>query len=223
MNIIITGASRGIGFETAKILAKEHKVYCLSRNIEPLLKLKNKNIIPIAFDLITFNDKTLNDCFESVDSIDIIINNAGLLVNKPFKDISSEELQNMYSVNVLSPFRLVQFFYEKLIKNPAHILNISSMGGVQGSAKFPGLSGYSSSKGAMTILTECLAEEFKEENITVNCLALGAVQTEMLEEAFPGYEAPFSALKMAKYVADFALNGKDYYNGKVMNVAVSTP
>ena len=97
------------------------------------------------------------------------------------------------------------------------------MGGVQGSAKFPGLSGYSSSKGAMSILTECLAEEFKEDNITVNCLALGAVQTEMLEEAFPGYEAPFSAEKMAKYVAEFAINGKEYYNGKVMNVAISTP
>lgn len=223
MNIIITGASRGIGFETAKILAKEHKVYCLSRNIEPLIALNNENIIPISFDLITFNESTLDSFFDAVNSIDIIINNAGLLVNKPFKEISPLELQNMYSVNVLSPYHLIQYFYAKLVKSQAHVINISSMGGVQGSAKFPGLSGYSSSKGAMTILTECLAEEFKDDKVTVNCLALGAVQTEMLEEAFPGYEAPFSPEKMAKYVADFAINGKDYYNGKIMNVAISTP
>lgn len=223
MNIIITGASRGIGFETAKLLAKEHKVYCLSRNIAPLEALNNDNIIPIAFDLITFDSVKLAEVFDAQDTIDIIINNAGFIVNKPFTEISPTELQNMYAVNVLSPFRLVQYFYKKLAQNNAHVLNISSMGGVQGSSKFPGLSGYSSSKGALTILTECLAEEFKDDKITVNCLALGAVQTEMLEEAFPGYQAPFSPEKMAKYVADFALNGKDYYNGKVMNVAVSTP
>lgn len=223
MNIIITGASRGIGFETARLLAKEHQVFCLSRNIKPLQELNNPNIIPIEFDLIEFNSAILDQHFDSISTIDVIINNAGLLVNKPFVEISAVNLQNMYAVNVMSPFRLVQYFYNKLQKNTAHILNISSMGGVQGSAKFPGLSGYSSSKGALTILTECLAEEFKEDNITVNCLALGAVQTEMLEEAFPGYEAPFTAQKMAKYVADFALNGKGYYNGKVMNVAISTP
>ncbi len=223
MNIVITGASRGIGFETAKLLSKDHKVYCLSRNIEPLLALKNENIIPISFDLITFNEATLDSFFDTVDTIDVLINNAGLLVNKPFTEVTPFELHNMYTVNVLSPYRLVQYFYPKLVNNNSHILNISSMGGVQGSAKFPGLSGYSSSKGAMTILTECLAEEFKEDNVTVNCLALGAVQTEMLEEAFPGYKAPFSPEKMAKYVADFAVNGKEYYNGKVMNVAISTP
>lgn len=222
MNILITGASRGIGLETAKLLAKDHKVYCLSRNTLPLINLNIDNIIPIAFDLITFDKTILDDAFKSVESIDVIINNAGLLVNKPFSEISPSDLQNMYAVNVMSPFRLIQYFHSKLSKQ-AHILNISSMGGVQGSAKFPGLSGYSSSKGAMTILTECLAEEFKEDDITVNCLALGAVQTEMLEEAFPGYQAPFSPQKMAKYVADFALNGKEYYNGKIMNVAVSTP
>ncbi len=223
MNIIITGASRGIGFETAKILAKEHKVYCLSRNIKSLVDLNNPNLIPITFDLIDFDSTILDKVFANVNSIDVIINNAGLLVNKPFTEVSALELQNMYAVNVMSPFRLVQYFYNKLPKNTAHILNISSMGGVQGSAKFPGLSGYSSSKGAMIILTECLAEEFKEDKITVNCLALGAVQTEMLAEAFPGYEAPFTANKMAKYVADFALKGKVYYNGKVLNVAISTP
>ena len=104
-----------------------------------------------------------------------------------------------------------------------HVLNITSMGGVQGSAKFPGLSAYSSSKGALVILTELLAEEFKDSGPSFNALALGAVQTEMLEEAFPGYKAPVSAAQIGEYIIDFALNGHQFYNGKVLPISSSTP
>ena len=97
------------------------------------------------------------------------------------------------------------------------------MGGIQGSAKFAGLSAYSSSKGAVITLTELLAEEFKESGPSFNALALGAVQTEMLEEAFPGFKAPVSALEMAEYIQKFALLGHKYYNGKVLQVSNSTP
>jgi NAD(P)-dependent dehydrogenase (short-subunit alcohol dehydrogenase family) len=72
------------------------------------------------------------------------------------------------------------------------------MGGIQGSLKFPGLAAYSSSKGAVITLSE-LAEEYKEQGIAFNVLALGSVQTEMLE-AFPGYQAPISAEGMAQYI-----------------------
>ena len=105
----------------------------------------------------------------------------------------------------------------------AHIVNIGSMGGFQGSAKFKGLSLYSSSKGALAILSECLAEELKERKIFVNCLALGSAQTEMLSEAFPGYHAPLTAREMAGFVVDFATRGHRWFNGKVLPVAVSTP
>ena len=94
---------------------------------------------------------------------------------------------------------------------------------LQGSAKFPGLTAYSSSKAAIAGLTECLAEELKDKNISVNCLAIGAVQTEMLEEAFPGYKAPLSPKQMAEYIFDFALKGHQYYNGKILPVSSSTP
>ena len=103
------------------------------------------------------------------------------------------------------------------------MLAISSMGGIQGSAKFPGLAAYSSSKGAVITLTELLAEEYKETGPAFNALALGAVQTEMLEAAFPGYQAPVSAAEMAKYIGDFALTGHHYYNGKVLQVSKTTP
>jgi NAD(P)-dependent dehydrogenase (short-subunit alcohol dehydrogenase family) len=97
------------------------------------------------------------------------------------------------------------------------------MGGVQGSAKFPGLAAYSSSKAALANLSELLAEELKEKNIRVNCLALGAAQTEMLETAFPGYKAPVTAAEMAQWVGWFAINGHRFFNGKVLPVALSTP
>jgi NAD(P)-dependent dehydrogenase (short-subunit alcohol dehydrogenase family) len=105
----------------------------------------------------------------------------------------------------------------------SHILNIGSMGAFQGSAKFPGLLAYSASKAALHTLTECLAQELVEQGIKVNCLALGSAQTEMLEQAFPGYESPVMAFEMGKYIADFAVTGHRFFNGKVLPVAVTTP
>ena len=68
-----------------------------------------------------------------------------------------------------------------------------------------------------------MAEEYKEQGISFNVLALGAVNTEMLQEAFPGYEALLSPKEMADYIFDFALNGNKYFNGKVLQVSSSTP
>jgi NAD(P)-dependent dehydrogenase (short-subunit alcohol dehydrogenase family) len=82
---------------------------------------------------------------------------------------------------------------------------------------------YSASKGAVAVLTEAMAEEFKEKQIRVNCLAYGAVQTEMLAEAFPGYKAPLLPDDMAAFVSDFALNGHHFFNGKILPVSLSTP
>ena len=144
------------------------------------------------------------------------------MVAKPFTEISLEELERVYRVNVQAVFRLTQLLMPKF-SDKAHILNISSVGGVQGSVKFPGLTAYSSSKAALVGLTECLAEEYKETDLSFNCLALGAVQTEMLEEAFPGYEAPTTAKDMAAYIFDFSLNGPKFYRGKILTVSKSTP
>lgn len=154
--------------------------------------------------------------------IDIVINNAGKLVNKPFSEITSEEFLEVYQVNVLGVASLIKTILPFMSKE-GHVVNISSMGGVQGSVKFPGLSAYSSSKGALITLTELLAEEYKETGPSFNVLALGAVQTEMLEEAFPGYKASLTASEMAQYIVGFALTGHKYYNGKLLQVSNSTP
>ena len=227
MNVIITGASRGIGFETAQLFLKNnHQVFCLTRNTESLENLNSSNLHIISTDLTSTEsiDHAVAVIKSKVNCIDVVINNAGSIVNKPFEKIDYQELEIVYRVNVFAPFYLTQQLLHLLGRHSkAHVVNISSMGGFQGSAKFPGLSSYSSSKAAIAGLTECLAEEFKEKNISVNCLALGAVQTEMLEEAFPGYQAPLKPNQMADYIYDFAIKGHLYYNGKILPVSSSTP
>ena len=223
-NIIVTGSSRGIGFELAKLLADEgHQVLALSRNDIPISSLKHQNIASFSFDLSNTADlDKLDDFLKNWETVDVLINNAGRLLNKPFLETTSSEFEEVYKVNVFGVASMTKAVLPKMSKN-GHVVTISSMGGVQGSMKFPGLSVYSSSKAAVITLTELWAEEFKETGPSFNVLALGAVQTEMLEEAFPGYEAPITAIEMAAYIKGFALTGQKMYNGKLLQVSSSTP
>lgn len=224
-NVVITGTSRGIGFELAKQFAeKGYNVLAISRNTQPLEKVNHKNIKVISVDISNTDD--LQKVKDFVDTnwkkVDILINNAGKLVNKPFTDLTSQDFLEVYKVNVFAVAETIQILIPYLSKG-SHVVTISSMGGIQGSLKFPGLAAYSSAKGAVITLSELLAEEYKEQQIAFNVLALGAVQTEMLEEAFPGYEAPLSAKEMADYLFNFATTGNKFYNGKVLQVSSSTP
>lgn len=234
MNIIVTGASKGIGKELVKLFAQEagHHIIAISRNNSLLKDLKKEceivstgsNVYTIPFDLSRndFKNELIPEVNKYISSVDILVNNAGYLVNKSFEDLNGEDFDLLFNINVKSAFQLVQALIPFF--NPhSHILNISSMGGFQGSSKFPGLSLYASSKGALAILTECLAEELKDRKIKANCLALGAVQTEMLAEAFPGYEAPLKPIEMAGFIKNFALNGHLVFNGKILPVSLSTP
>ena len=221
-NIWITGASRGIGYSTAQLfLEMGHRVIILTRNtqaVEGLSALYPETLYICTTDLLALEKSEYPDY-----PVDILINNAGALVNRPFSDITREDLMKVYGTNVFGPIQLIQNLMPKF-SSDAHIVNISSVGGVTGSVKFPGLSAYSSSKGAMTILTECLQAEFGDSTSwSFNCLALGAVQTEMLEEAFPGYVAPIDAAAMAAYICGFALNNHRVMRGRVVEVAMSTP
>ncbi|MEO9512025.1 MAG: SDR family oxidoreductase [Flavobacteriaceae bacterium] len=223
-NIIITGTSRGIGFELVQLFAHEgHQILALSRNTAPIEDLKLPNIYSIPFDLANSEDfKKVLHFLQNWGSVDILVNNAGSLLNKPFLETSQEEFEAIYKVNVFGVAEMTKTVLPKMGKD-GHVVTISSMGGVQGSMKFPGLSAYSSSKGAVITLTELWAEEFKETGPSFNVLALGAVQTEMLEEAFPDYEAPVTAKEMATYIKDFSLTGQKLYNGKLLQVSNSTP
>ncbi|MGB0934347.1 MAG: SDR family NAD(P)-dependent oxidoreductase [Lishizhenia sp.] len=225
--IVVLGASRGIGKACVELFSedKNHTVIGLSRNIEPLKELALKeNVVCASVDLTASNFKSeLSEVLKPYENIDILVNNAGKLVSKPFLDLSKTDIASCYDTNVIGIMLACQVLVPKMEEKGGHILNISSIGGVQGSVKFPGLSAYSTSKAALVSFTELFSEEYKESKIKMNCLALGAVQTEMLEEAFPGYQAPLSANEMAEYIVDFSLNGSKYYNGKILPVSLSTP
>ena len=221
--LVVTGASKGIGLEiSTQAASRGYQVIALSRNIKPLFGIENIH----SFEVDLIDEDSIKDFIKKISKsfskVDVLINNAGCLINKPFLETSSDEFKKVYKVNIFAVASLIRQIFP-LIASQGHVVNISSMGGVQGTAKFPGLSAYSSSKGGLIILTELLAEEFKESGPAFNALALGAVQTEMLEEAFPGYKAPISATEMATYILDFALKGQKLYNGKVLPIASSTP
>ncbi len=223
--IAITGTSRGIGYELVKYWAgKGHQVLALSRNETPVLDLGLPGVTALSFDITDENacERVRDWIGENWTRADILVHNAGSLVNKPFKDTGAADFEAVYRVNVFGVAVLTRSLLP-VLEPSGHVLVISSMGGIQGSAKFPGLAAYSSSKGAVITLTELLAEEYKETGPAFNALALGAVQTEMLEAAFPGYQAPVSAGEMAEYIGDFALKGHNYYNGKVLQVSKTTP
>ena len=224
-NVIITGTSRGMGFELVHLFANQgHNVLALSRNAQPVNNLNFDNITSLGFDLCKQEDYVrVKEFIETEwEQVDILINNAGTLLNKPFTETTFKDFEKVYQTNVFGVAEMTRIVLP-FMKENGHVVTISSMGGIQGSVKFAGLSAYSSSKGAVITLTELLAEEYKETGPQFNVLALGAVQTEMLAEAFPGYEAPVTALQMAEYIHKFALSGNKYHNGKTLQVSNSTP
>ncbi|MCX6275188.1 MAG: SDR family oxidoreductase [Bacteroidetes bacterium] len=235
MNFVITGASSGIGYQLALKLAIEgHTVFAIARRKALLEKLSSEilmlkpgaKIHLLAGDITSesFLDDVAKEISHKEKSINILVNNAGTLINKPFEQLTSSDWKNVYSTNVFAIVDLIRKLlplFSKTEKN--HIINISSMGGFQGSAKFKGLSAYSSSKAALAGITECLAEEFKDRNIAVNCLCMGSVQTEMFSAAFPDFKAATSSAEAAKFIAAFAIDGPALFNGKIIPVSNSTP
>lgn len=224
-NIMITGCSRGIGLELVKYFSNpQYQIIAIARNIDNIVALKMTNVTAFKGDIT--NDKDLKALKLYIDKtwkhIDIIIHNAGKLLNKPFFKTTTDDFLNVYKVNVFAVAELTRILISYLNKG-SHVVTISSMGAVQGSLKFAGLAAYTSSKGALITLTELLAEEYLKSGISFNVLALGAVQTEMLTEAFPTYKAPVNAEEMANYIGEFALKGNKHFNGKVIQVSSTTP
>jgi NAD(P)-dependent dehydrogenase (short-subunit alcohol dehydrogenase family) len=229
MNIIVNGATKGIGKEIALILAKNpmNRILATGRTRGSLESMAshNTNILSLVMDLSDFD--TYAGSFQDMiamnfQTVDIVINIAGLMIPEKFMMIRDTDARKMMETNFFGPAAVIRIV-TPFCHDGSHIVNISSMGGFQGSSKYTGLSYYSASKAALACLTECLATEFLESGIKINCLALGAVQTDMLSEAFPGYEAPVSAVEMAEFICDFALKGNKFFNGKILPVAVSNP
>lgn len=230
--IVVTGASRGVGRAVVTSLVKEHdrSVLAVARDASALQELERECKTATGILEILPVDLTVPPSIEAVRQaaagrrVAALVNNAGLLIKRPADQWASDDLQRIFSTNVFAPLLLIQALASHLMGDPpGHVVNIGSMGGFQGSVKFPGLAAYSASKAALANLTECFAEEWKDQGIRFNCLALGSVDTDMLREAFPGFRSPTSSSEMGAFIARFALEGHRQFNGKVLPVAVSTP
>lgn len=222
-NYIVTGAGKGLGFAVTKKLIETNKdivVYAVSRDVKNLIKLKNNRIKIIAADIN--KDISLIEEVIGKNKIHGLLNNAGVLIKKNIDEFNIDDFNTIYHTNVFAPFKLsVQL--RKKFKKDAHIVNIGSMGGVEGTLKFPGMILYSSSKSALHCLTQCLSMEYEKSSINVNCLAIGSVETEMVKKAFPGFKPPIKPEQMAEFVADFIQNGHKYFRGQIIPVALTTP
>ncbi len=233
MNIIVTGASKGIGYDTVLALSqdKNNHIIAISRDEAKLSALQTacfaqfqNKITCFSCDITKLTPQQITEILLPVEKIDILINNAGLLIQKPFLALEQADWQAVFEVNVFAIVRLTQMLFPYLQKSKTpHIVNIGSMGGFPYSQKFAGLSAYSASKAALANLTECLAEEWAEEGIKCNCLCLGAINTDLSKQAFPDYTAPLNSEDIAVFIADFALHAHKYMNGKVLPISLSTP
>ena len=236
MIILLTGASRGIGAALARTFTESgHTVLLVSRNRTQLDKIAdtcNKNAgevlaHTIPFDLTDLTDlenEFISQIRTHTTTLDALVNNAGMLIRKPFSQVRIQDARSLFEVNFFVPAQLIRISLPLMSQSDLkHVVNVTSMAGFQGSGKFSGLSYYSASKAALGSFSECLAVELKEENVSVNALAIGSVQTEMLAEAFPDYQAPLEPAQMADFMKWFTLEGSTFFNGKILPVAMATP
>jgi len=231
MNILVNGGSHGIGREVVTYYAKseDNQIVATGRDEAALKELvsasKHGNVTYIVMDLARTDEQESQikeQLCSRFSSLDIVINNAGILITGDFMKLTSDDARHLMEVNFIGPAALIRMVKPLLVKG-SHIVNISSMGGYQGSSKYPGLSFYSASKAALSCLSECLAEEFKSDFISVNTLAIGSVGTSMFEKAFPGHSAPVKPEDMGAFIARFAESANIVINGKVIPVAVNNP
>lgn len=228
-NVLIAGASRGIGIEIFKNLSDNQaveRVIALSRSFGSDLIESLSNSDKTDWYVCDFSSKEEIDMLRLPEDMPIsaLIYNAGTLVNKLFADTTDEDWESSFNINVLGAVRIIKKVLPNLMAaNGSHIVLVGSMGGFLGSRKFTGLSCYSATKGALSLLAESLAEEFKDYNICVNCLCLGSVDTDMFRSAFPGAKASMNAIELGSFIADFALNQHRFFNGKVVPVSLNTP
>ena len=227
-NFIVTGASKGIGLATTlSLLKKGHRVFAVGRS-EHLLKnivdhSAHEHVLPIVADLSKKNG--INEVVNIVQAyarIDGLVNNAGFLIKKSFKKLTLDDWRQQFELNFFSIVDLIHSLLP-LFNKHAHIVNIGSMSGFQGSVKFNGLSAYGASKAALANLTETLAIELHPDEIAVNCLALGAVSTDMQKTAFPNYDAEVTPEMMGDFISNFVLTYGNLFNGKILPISLNNP
>jgi NAD(P)-dependent dehydrogenase (short-subunit alcohol dehydrogenase family) len=204
---IITGAGRGIGRATAHRFAHEGgKIVLFSRTAAHLNEVSaeithaGNPTFAIVGDVSREED--VHNLFQTVmdtyGRVDILVNCAGIVAVRPFVDMDVSTWDNVMNVNLRGTFLCcLEAFRIMTTQRSGVIINLSSLSGVKGVEKFPGLSAYNVSKSGVAGLTEILAVEGKPYNIRVCAVSPGAVETEMLHQAAPHLKAAMTPDDMA--------------------------
>ena len=208
---IITGAGRGVGRATAQLFAREGARVVLFSRTRAQLEETALEIVraggQMGDSLAVVGDVSQEDdvqrLFEQVKEmygrVDILVNCAGIVAVRPFVDMDVATWDNVIGVNLRGTFLCCREAFQVMTaQQEGVIINLSSLSGVKGVEKFPGLSAYNVSKAGVAGLTEILAFEGKPHNIRVCAVSPGAVDTEMLRQAAPHLKAGMTPEDMAE-------------------------
>ena len=231
-NIIVTGASGGIGNSIVKRLNDcSVNILATGTKIEKLEKLKSefKNVKILKFDISQSNkieEFIENATKELGGSLDCIVNNAGITQDNLAIRMSLEEWKKVIDINLTSTFLLSKFAIKKMLKNKkGKIVNITSVVGHTGNL---GQANYTASKAGIVAMSKSLATEYAKKNININCISPGFIKTAMtdkLDEKFKEViisKIPSARLgepeDIANAVLFLASDQSDYINGETIHV-----
>tara|TARA_B100000963_G_scaffold349002_1_gene357399 strand:- start:2130 stop:2876 length:747 start_codon:yes stop_codon:yes gene_type:complete len=189
-NVIITGASRGIGKGILELFVKNGANVAFSyigdsdqaKSIEADFSNHKQKVVSYMSDASNFeqSQKLIDDVVNDFGSIDVLVNNAGITIDNLLMRMSEEDFQRVIDVNLKSVFNTTKAILRTMLKQRSgSIINMSSVVGVKGNA---GQSNYSASKAGMIGFTKSMALELGSRNIRCNCIAPGFIETEMTEQ-----------------------------------------
>ncbi len=210
---IVTGGGRGIGAATAELLAASGaRVVIASRTPGELATTARRvaaragadRVLAVETDLtreasvVALFDRTL----EHFGDLHILVNNAGRFEGGDFPELEADAWDRVQAVNVRGAFLASREAFRRLgrLGHGGAIVNVSSLGGIRGTEKFPGFTAYTASKFALVGLTESLAVEGRELGVRVNCVAPGAVDTQMMRQAAPFLRTRTTAPDVARSI-----------------------
>ncbi|MDP9361744.1 MAG: SDR family oxidoreductase [Acidobacteriota bacterium] len=222
---IVTGASTGIGRASAEMLAMRGALVAIfARSLDTLQEVASQHEgRMLAIDGDVSEPKAIERLFAETESrfgdCDILVNCAGMIDPKPFLDVTPEQWDRMFAVNVRGTYLTTRRALPSMIaRRSGAIVNVASISGVIGPEKFPGFVSYAASKAAVISMTEALAVEVKQFGIRVNSVSPGSVDTRMWAEASGGAPALMTPGEVAEVICFLASERARAVNGQDVHV-----